>query len=335
MMREFQISGEQYFAEYILVAPGSDYGRAMWSDIEKLSNGTILENALRPCGRVLEVIHHIHFSFAINKIMQLPFQSVWKKLYSIESISLKEDKRYCIIYTDVSAARTDLDYLKKLKAKGNITLVLVMVNTMARRGSLIEKRMVYFDLIFSFDKNDCDRYGFIYHPTNYSMVDLQEVDIAQDAFYVGVSKGRASMIAAVYEKIISKGAKAEFFISGLESGEQKYEGIHYNQWLKYSKVLDYISKSNCVVEIMDGKQEGVTLRTMEAICYNKRLLTNNVSMKQSNYYSSGYIQVFEQPEEIDVDFIKNRSKVDYCYDGEFSPIHLLEHINREVESRNG
>ena len=332
MAREFQISGEQYFDEYILVAPGSDYGRAMWSDIERISNATILEKALKPCGKFLEVVHHIHFSFALNKITQLPFQNIWKKLYSLESIGLKEDKKYCVIYTDVSAARTDLKYLAGLRAQTNITLVLVMVNTMARRGSLIEKRKGYFDIVFSFDRNDCDKYGFIYHPTYYSMTSMKAEDIVQDAFYVGVSKGRASIITAVYERLMTQGAKAEFFISGLEPGEQKRKGIHYNQWLKYRQVLDYISKSNCIVEIMDGNQEGVTLRTMEAVCYNKRLLTNNASMKQSKYYTSGYIQVFDRPEDIDVDFVKDRSKVDYCYDGEFSPVHLLEHINKTVQS---
>lgn len=334
MAREFQISGEQYFDEYILVAPGSDYGRAMWSDIEKISNATILEKALKPCGKFLEVAHHIHFSFALNKIIQLPFQNIWEKFYSLESVVLKEDKKYCVIYTDVSAARTDLKYLAGLRAQTNITLVLVMVNTMARRGSLIEKRKGYFDVVFSFDRNDCDKYGFIYHPTNYSMVDMEDETVTVDAFYVGVSKGRTATITAVYEKIASQGGKAEFFISGLESGEEKREGIHYDQWLSYRQVLAYIRTSNCIVEIMDGKQEGVTLRTMEAICYNRKLLTNNPAMRESRYYKTGNIQVFENPDEIDIDFLKKQEKVDYGYEGEFSPIHLIEHINQlELEKK--
>ena len=79
---------------------------------------------------------------------------------------------------------------------------------------------------------------------------------------------------------------------------------------------------------MDGKQEGVTLRTMEAICYNKKLLTNNQSMKESKFYKTGNIQVFKTIDEIDADFVMRKDKVDYNYEGEFSPIHLLEHINQ-------
>jgi hypothetical protein len=334
MRTAIRIEGRQCFDEYILVAPGSDYGRAMWSDIEKLPNGTILESALQPCGKALTVLHHIHFSFAINRKIQLPFQNVWKALYSLETVRFDSVKKYCVIYTDVSAARTDLKYLAKLKERKNITMVLVMVNTMARRGSLIEKRMAFFDLIYSFDQRDCDKYGFIYHPTNYSMVDMENEAVVNDAFYVGVSKGRAETIAAVQKRITSQGGKAEFYISGLESGEKKREGIHYDHWLNYRQVLDYIRTSNCIVEIMDGKQEGVTLRTMEAICYNKKLLTNNPVMRESKYFRTGNIQVFENPDEIDVDFVKNQEKVDYEYEGEFSPIHLIEHINHlELEKQ--
>jgi len=327
-----QINGNQYYDEYIFIAPGSDYGRAMWRDIEQLPNGKILDNAIKKTGKLISVLHHIHFSFAINRRVQLPFQSIWKRFYALESVQLDDKKSYCVIYTDISAARTDCTYLKRLSEKENVTMILVMVNTMARRGSLIEKRRPYFEQTYSFDKQDCEKYGFLYHPTNYSMiVDTEEQPTENDAFYVGVSKGRAEIITQVYEKLSSNGAAADFFISGIEKGARKLTGIHYNQWLSYAQVLEHIRHSDCIVEIMDGAQEGVTLRTMEAICYNKKLLTNNQSMKQSKYYESGNIQVFEKPEEIDVDFVKEKTKVDYGYDGEFSPIHLLEHINRTTE----
>ena len=147
-----QITGEQFFDEYILIAPGSDYGRAMWSDIEKLEHGTILESAMTSTSRVLSLLHHIHFSIAINRKMHLPFQSIWRRLYSLESVQLDPDKRYCVIYTDVSAVRTDCMYLAEKKKEKNIMMVLIMVNTMARRGSLryilstgkIAKSMVSF-----------------------------------------------------------------------------------------------------------------------------------------------------------------------------------------------
>lgn len=324
-----QIEGEQFFDEYILVAPGSDYGHAMWSDIERLENGTILESALKPTNKLLSLLHHIHFSFAINRKIQMPFQRIWKRMYSLEGINMDSSKRYCVIYTDVSAARTDCKYLAEKQKEKNITMVLVMVNTMARRGILIKKRWQYFSQVYSFDKRDCETYGFIYHPANYSKVKMDKgYEITQDAFYVGVSKGRAHMLGSIYERLQAGGVKVNFYISGIKASERRKKGIHYNQWLSYKQVLDNIKKSNCIVEVMDGLQEGVTLRTMEAICYNKKLLTNNQSIKNTRYYKSGNIQVFKNTEDIDINFFKDKSEVDYHYRGEFSPVHLLEHINK-------
>lgn len=328
MTQRLQIEGKQYFDEYILIAPGSDYGRAMWNDIDEVNNGSILDGPLKKCGKILEMIHHIHFSFAINKRIRLPLQQIWKRMYSLEQIKFDDSKKYCIIYTDVSAARTDVKYLESLSKRANVTLVLVMVNTMARRGSLILNRRSCFELIYSFDPKDCQKYGFIYHQNCYSKKPIDKGIIENDVFYVGVSKGRAEMLGEVYKRIVSGGANAQFYISGVKSNDNKVNGIHYNQWLSYAQILDFIRKTNCIVEIMDGEQEGVTLRTMEAICYNKKLLTNNQSMRNSKYYKSGNIQIFSQPNDIDVDFLKCRSISDYEYTDEFSPIHLIEHINR-------
>ena len=331
MSADLKIQGEQYFDRYILVAPGSDYGRAMWSDIECVENGTILESALKPVNRAVSLLHHLHFSFVINRKLQLPFQRIWRGCYSLETVRFDPDKKYCVIYTDVSAARTDCGYLKELSGRENLFLVLVMVNTMARRGSLITKRAGYFDQVYSFDKRDCAQYGFIYHPTNYSKADLApESAVTADAFFVGFSKGRAAAIHGVFKRITQGGAKANFYIAGMERKEPRCAGVHYNDWLSYKQVLEHIRESSCIVEVMDGSQEGVTLRTMEAICYNKRLLTNNRSIKQTGFYRSGFIQVFDDPDQIDVDFVKDRSKVDYHYRGEFSPVHLLEHINKTI-----
>lgn len=334
MKKKIHLCGKQFYDKYILVAPGSDYGRVMWNDIALLENGIVLDGALKSTSKILSFLHHIHFSFVINRRVQLPFQGIWKRWYSVEDISFDKDKKYCIIYTDVSAARTDIRYLKKLSERKNIALVLVLVNTMARRDVLLKKRLTYFSKVFSFDKQDSDKYGFIYHATNYSRLSLDNIGIIKsDAFYVGVSKGRADMLASIYMKLKKEGAKADFYIAGIKKNEKKQQEICYNKWLSYQSVLQHIQESNCIVEVMDGSQKGVTLRTMEAICYNKKLLTNNQLMKQSKYYKTGNIQVFLNPDDINVEFVKNRNLVDYGYDGEFSPVHLLERINQmEAES---
>lgn len=328
MRREFTLEGKQRFDKYILIAPGSDYGKAMWNDINFLENGIVLDKVIRSENKILNLLHHIHFSFRLNESFQLPFQRIWQKAYSLTNIKLESDKKYCVIYTDISAARTDVEYLKKIKEKENVELILVMVNTMARREKILKNRFRYFKHIFTFDKNDADAYKFIYHPANYSAVFTKKyAKISKDVFFVGVSKGRLEKIQGVYRKLKASGAHAEFYISGVRKAEQENIDIHYNEWLTYQEVLRHIEETNCIVEIMDDAQTGITLRTMEAICYNKRLLTNNPMIKELEFYKSGFIQYFDNIEDIDVAFVLDRRPVNYHYQGEFSPIHFIEHIN--------
>ena len=71
---------------------------------------------------------------------------------------------------------------------------------------------------------------------------------------------------------------------------------------------------------------GLSLRPYEAVCYNRKLLTNNKSILDFPYYDSRYMQYFETVEEIDWDWVKEDIPVDYGYDCKFSPMRLLEHM---------
>ena len=198
---------------------------------------------------------------------------------------------------------------------------------MIRKKKLLEARLKCFDMIFSFDKADCENNGFIYHPTNYSTACInRNIKVTNDAFYVGVSKGRQNALEKIYSKLTAAGVACSFYIVGVK--KKNISGIHYNQWLSYKQVLEEIEKANCIIEVMEGMQQGVTLRTMEAICYNKKLLTNNKSIKELSFYESGNIMVFDSIDEIDPEFLRNRENVNYGYNNEFSPIHLIEHINQ-------
>lgn len=320
----------KHFDEYIMVAPGSDYGVAMWSDIKNVENAVFLDYVIDSKSRVLQLLHHIHFSFGINSRVQLPLQQLWKHQYAINKLGIDPKKRVCIIFTDISACRTDVSYLKYLHELDNVTMVMVLVNVMESKHKLIEKRLSYFDQVYSFDRRDCEKYSFFYYPTFYSITrkTAENDAITSDAFFVGVSKGdRHSILKKLFHDIEKSGGKAEFYLSGVGQSEKHDEGIHYDQWLSYKDVLDRVMETNCVVEIMGKGQSGLTLRAMEAIVYNKKLLTNNESVKQLPFYESGYIQYFEDPDDINIGSIVNREAVDYGYNGEFSPIHLIEKID--------
>lgn len=323
------------FDEYVMIAPGSDYGLAMWADLKKIPNCTFYDYVLNTKSRLLNLLHHIHFSFALNKRFNMPLQGVWNGALSLKPHDLDPNKRYCIIFTDISACRVGKSFLNSLSKLKNVTLVLVLVNVMKTKKKLVDERLKYFSCCFSFDKRDCEQYGFIYHPTFYSVVRKQNKECLEtDAFFVGVSKGsRYGKLLDLMKAMEREGLKHEFYISHVKNIDSQQTGLHQNTWLDYGSVLDKVMKTHCLVEIMGGDQDGLTLRAMEAICYNKLLLTDNPSVKELPYYETGYIHYEKEIEKADLSFLKQDIVVDYHYQGDFSPFHLVSHINEVVQSK--
>lgn len=316
---------------YILVSPDGTYANAMWNDINLLQNGLLFTSPLATKNNLLRIIHHVHSSFALNSVVNLPGKRIWNYLYSLNEVDLNNGK-YIIILPDNSACRFNRDYLKMLGKMPNVKLVLVNVNVYQEKYKLLQEKIKYFDLVFSFDKGDCEKFGFIYHPTNYSYMNMIcEKKIKSDIFFIGNNKGRLPMINKIFRLIETKNGICDFWINKVDKQDRITKNtIKYNKWLDYKQILEKVNTSNCLLDIVSKGQEGITLRTMEAIVYNKKLLTNNPNVKELKFYHSGFIQYFESIEEIDIDFVLKKEKVEYNYKNEFSPVHLVEHIKEEL-----
>ena len=89
-----------------------------------------------------------------------------------------------------------------------------------------------------------------------------------------------------------------------------------------------------MLEIVTKGQTGITLRTVEAICFNKKLLTNNSMIKNMPFYDSRYMKLISEMKDIeDYDrFINNNDEVHYENCNYFSPIMLLRKINKMINN---
>ena len=93
--------------------------------------------------------------------------------------------------------------------------------------------------------------------------------------------------------------------------------------LPYENVVSNILSANCILEMVAKGQNVQTARYYEAVCYNKKLLTNNPNIKELSFYNPKYMQHFESVEDIDFEWVKRRELIDYHYNNEFSPNHIL------------
>ena len=141
---------------------------------------------------------------------------------------------------------------------------------------------------------------------------------------------------ATFKFLTNKGLNCLFILNGVpyEKREQHKGLIYIDKFMSYDENLEYLKKSKCLLEIMQEGGTGYTLRTCEAVAYNKRIISNNAYLKNAEFYDENNMAIFDNVEDINIDFIK-REKIEYKDRNYFSPIKLLEKVLRVLKEKEG
>ena len=311
----------------------------VWSDVKEQAVILYDNNVLRSSS--LKKLKKLHFGNKFNGRVWLPLKSVWNRSLSLRYEDLKATDRNILIFQ--SSVKFSPGFIRKLKREKNAVIVQYLPDTLEKLGiadsaAAYERYKRYYgiDLTYSFDQNDCVRYGMEFFDIYSSKAAAaQPREDLYDIFYVGSARteGRLELLHSVTER--TEGLRGCFYMIGVDSDKQRCpERVTYNQPLRYGEVVEKTLNSNCILELMNDNQAGNTLRFKEAVCYNKKLLTNNRAAFDSPYYDERYIRVFDDVSEIDPEWIAQKCAVDYRYGGEYSPQRLLEMIIGQLDGRH-
>lgn len=327
---------------YILIYPETHEHLGLFRDLQDKKNVQLIVTRQREIRNpVIKAIKRINLSWVINKYICLPLKKKW---YEKICIDIASNKQYCVIVVDAALRALEVEYLNTLFQMDNVRGVLVLINSMDAQSIGIQEvkpdiKKINWDDIYTFDVNDATHYAFKYLGNcYYSMHSIDEICAQKEpgkteAYFTGGLKGgREQFILSVFEKLNNAGINADFNI--MVTGERRlksklYEDIinyYSGSWIPYKKVLVDVINTNVIIEIVQDGQCGPSLRYYEAVCYNKKLLTNNPSIKDLPYYDNRYMKIIQTVEDIDIDWIKAREEVNYHYKGEFSPNYLLETV---------
>ena len=193
------------------------------------------------------------------------------------------------------------------------------------------KESVY-DYWVSYDEDDCAKYGFVHLDEFESKLNIYKDDEYPlcDVFFTGRAKDRLPRLLEIYDVLTSKGVKCLFLIMGapkdIMKGRDGFKCI--DAPIPYSEMLRLTVNSRCLLDLNQSECVGYTSRILEAIIYNKKLITDNASILKTKYYSPLHIQYVKSPDEIDVRIIKDNPDVDFHYVDEFSPLRRLAQIDK-------
>lgn len=226
-------------------------------------------------------------------------------------------------------------YLKK--SNPGSKYVLICTDLWQTLGvSDLDETIANFDLVLSFDQNDCHKYNFTYHPLVFSSFQGELADMPDsDVFFLGQPKNRLPEILACLEKLWENDVKTDVHLVWVDTNEQVYKDrINYvDKVIPYRTNLQHFLHANCALEIMQNGGVGYTQRMCEAIAFDKKIITNNKLIHEAPFYNPSYIFQIKSATDITPELcqqIKRREDVDYHYKEQISPIELLQFIEKKL-----
>lgn len=316
----------------IIIVPGSDHVfQALFRDIEFKDNILLVKNLFYNDKIEIQINKIKRYTIIWSFIKQIFLQFLGDK--NINKQILEAQNGDIIVFSNISIRYISLRLLRTLIRRG-VKIVLYFIDSISNPNSqeafeYIKK--IKINLVYTFDKLDAQKFGFIHFYTMYSKLynEKKHTPIEYDAFFNGTNKGRYTILCDIMKKC----PNTTFFVNMIcISDDQKEKaGFQSNISIKYDESIPYVIKSNCIIDIvLDPQQAGLSLRVYEAITYNKKLLTNNPSIKNFPYYNPLYMQYFSNVDEIDEKFLIEKIDVDYGYKGDFSPINFLEDVKSKI-----
>ena len=264
-----------------------DYNLTEWK-----KNGVDTAITLKECNVFLRGIRRLWIKYGI------PFESIWYgtwkknlKMYDLVIINgnyLSERiPKWC--RKEEKCPRIIWWYWNKVSALDNPNDI---------KNSDAEK--------WSFDPEDCNLYGMQFNTQYYfeSFKLPKDACVENDIYYLGSNGGRTPEILAFVEEAKKQGLSLDVNI--YEPKKTKWindADINYIvKCMDYEENLCHIGKSNAILEIVRPGQKGQTLRAMEALFHQKKLITNDVTIFEKDYY---------RPENI---FVLGKDRISYLKD---------------------
>jgi len=169
--------------------------------------------------------------------------------------------------------------------------------------------------LWSFDSKDCIRYDMRFNTTFYFKDFVIKKDLKEntDVVFLGLNKGRLSFIEEIEKKLQKYELTTCFHI--VNEGKRFRTRKNY---VPYEVYLDWINKSKCILDVLQEDQQGMTLRVMESLFLQKKLMTTCVEIEKEDFY---------HPDNI---FIINKDSWENVHEFLSKPYHF---ISKEVVNR--
>ena len=314
----------------------NEYNSICVRDLNKLTAVQVVPAPLDYAPRFIRRLYN--WTILISKKTNKKIYRVWFRFLYRSKFS--NDKPLCFI---ISSYNLPLDYFVYLRKSHKDCKIIKIYRDLVSAVSRVnneysaESASKVFDLCMTYDDGDALKYNFLQFDEIESKIQLipDKSYPWSDVFFAGKVKDRFEKILKAYDIFEKIGLKCDFYLTGVEPNKRiERKGIVYaNRQMPYIEMLKKSINTRCMFDVNQGKAQGYTSRFLEAVMYNKKLITDNQRVKSSKFYNPNFIQVVDQVNDINPYFVTNETVVNYQYNNEFSPIFLVNQIEDYLSAK--
>lgn len=238
--------------------------------------------------------------------------------YHAKQIANKSDANYDLIFI-IKCENMSSDALKIIKAKNpKAKFVLYLWDSVIRIAN-IKSKFDFFDKIYSFDRIDClNNKSFSFNPLFFREEYVQnlEKNKTYDLYHLGwYHSDRLSLLKKIAKFCNENGQKYKlklltgYFsyymhkLTNKELGSSKEFLIF--KTLSTKQNVDNILVSNIILDIAHPLQSGLTMRTIELLGSQKKLITTNADVINYDFYKPANIYIIDRENpQLDLNFFK-------------------------------
>ena len=164
-----------------------------------------------------------------------------------------------------------------------------------------EHLLHFFDKVFSFDKNDVQKHGFQLI-SNYNYLPQQEIsqNSTYDLVYLASFDERMNIAKKIAEKITSFSKSYHYLVVGKKSWKKKYFGEKDSNWtftsrrLNHQDIPKFYSEGKIILDLVRENQDGLSFRIFEAMALKKKIITNNETIQDYDFYDPKNILIIKE-----------------------------------------
>lgn len=244
--------------------------------------------------------------FAISRIFKIDFSRIWMKRTLNQMKELNQEESLIIIFDSGGGSKKISSIRSKFK---KTKIVFWYWNKINSQDFDIVK--LKSDIVISYDRIDSETYNIEFIPQFYwrKFKERQYYKNIYDIIFIGFDRGRLQILKEAENFFKKNNLKTYFYV--IDEYNKNKDPFLKNKLLKYEEIIEKTKLSKVILEINQKNQTGLSLRALEATLLGKKLITNNSDIKNYDFYHPNNIQIIDEINDIELNFLKTPLNPEY------------------------